>query len=219
MFNPIVVNYEYTTNLYQARQWLESLPDTFAADFEAASKFTKEEKSLFQYRLDNYNLTFEEKLLYNQYIQSDGLSHPSLTVITHLSVAWSEDEGYVIICDTDALREYIGLYLITTDRTQIWHNAVYDFSHIYYLTGSIPKNFIDTQLLSRNMLNNADSSKDRTSLKYLMGEYYGDWGISKDSFTLEEMYNPKTIRYSATDATATHKLYSLIQEELASWKI
>ena len=109
--------------------------------------------------------------------------------------------------------------MITTDRTQIWHNAVYDFSHIYYLTGSIPKNFIDTQLLSRNMLNNADSSKDRTSLKYLMGEYYGDWGISKDSFTLEEMYNPKTIRYSATDATATHKLYSLIQEELASWKI
>ena len=33
MDTPIIVNYEYTNNLYKAKQWLQGLPDLFAADF------------------------------------------------------------------------------------------------------------------------------------------------------------------------------------------
>ena len=56
---PIKVNYEYTSNTYRAKQWLDSLPDLFAADFEVASKYTKKEKDTFMYRLQNNNLSFE----------------------------------------------------------------------------------------------------------------------------------------------------------------
>lgn len=219
MLNPIVVNYEYTSNLYQAKQWLESLTSPFAADFEVASRFSKEEKELFKFRLENFNLPFEEVVLLKQYLLSDGLSHPSLTYITHLSVANSEDKAYVIVCPTDTIRAYITHFLITTEHMQIWHNACYDFKHLYYHTNKIPKNYTDTQLLSKNLINDADSFKGRTGLKELMGNHYGDWAISKDNFTLEEMWNESTIRYSAIDSTATYKLYTLIQEELTSWKI
>ena len=58
---PIQVNYEYTNNLYKAKKWLQGLPDLFAADFEAASKFTVKEKELIKYKLDNYDLDNESK--------------------------------------------------------------------------------------------------------------------------------------------------------------
>ena len=40
-----------------------------------------------------------------------------------------------------------------------------------------------------------------------MANYYGDWAISKDNFTLEEMYNEDMLRYTAIDSCATYKLY------------
>ena len=74
MDSPIVVNYEYTNNLYKAKQWLNNLPDLFAADFEAASKYNKRQKDLIKYRLDNYKLSFEEERVLLQQLTSDGLS-------------------------------------------------------------------------------------------------------------------------------------------------
>ena len=216
---PIKVNYEYTNNTYRAKQWLDNLPDLFAADFEVASKYTKKEKDTFMYRLQNNNLSFEEYRTTLQKYTSDGLSHPSLTVITHLSVGWSDNEGYVIVCDTDAIRNLVCNFLVSTNKTQIWHNACYDFLRIHYLTHKLPKNYIDTQLLAKSLLNNANPFKDRTGLKELMAYAYGDWAISKENFTLEEMWKEETIRYSATDSCATYKLYEDIQAELKKWSI
>ena len=52
-----------------------------------------------------------------------------------------------------------------------------------------------------------------------MAYAYGDWAISKENFTLEEMWKEETIRYSATDSCATYKLYEDIQKELKKWSI
>lgn len=215
MNTPIKVNYEYTNNVYKASKWLERLPELFAADFEVASKFTKHNKNLFQYRLNHYDsLSFEERRLLNQYINSNGLSHASLTVITHLSVGWSDRDAYVIICDSNSIRNAVCNYLVSTKKQQLWHNCIYDFSRISYLTKHIPTNFIDTQLLAKTLLNNANSSKDDTRLKSLMAYAYGDWAISKDEFVQEEMWQENVIRYSATDACATYKLYTDIMEDI-----
>ena len=87
----IKVDYEYTDNVYKADKWLKSLPDLIAMDFETASIFTKKRKEILKLKLDSFSsLTFEQQRLLNQQILSNGLSHPSLTVITHLSVAWSD---------------------------------------------------------------------------------------------------------------------------------
>ena len=181
---PIQVNYEYTNNLYKAKKWLQGLPNLFAADFEVASKFTAKEKEHIKYKLDNYRLKDENERILLQQLTSDGLSHPSLTVITHLSIGWSDRDSYVIICDSPAIRNLVYQFLITTPKQQLWHNAVFDFKHIFYHTGVLPSNYIDTQLLAKSILNDADSFKDRTSLKELMGYAYGDWAISKEDFTL-----------------------------------
>lgn len=219
MDSPIVVNYEYTNNLYKAKQWLNNLPDLFAADFEVASKYTKRQKDLIKYRLDNYKLSFEEERVLLQQLTSDGLSHPSLTVITHLSVGWTDRDSKVIVCDTERIRKLVLEFLISTEKEQLWHNCVFDFKHIFYHTGALPQRYIDTQLLAKSLLNDADSFKDRTGLKDLMGYAYGAWGISKDDFTLEEMWAEDMIKYAATDSCACISLYNDIQEDLQKWKI
>lgn len=214
MNTPIQVNYKYTNNIYRASQWLRDLPDLFAADFEVASQFTKEEKALLKYRLAANNLTFEQKRVLTQQIESCGLSHPSLTWITHLSIGWSEKDSFVIVCNNDKIRTFVFNFLTTTSKTQLWHNSIFDFSHIYYHTKQLPKSYIDTQLLAKSILNDADSFKDRTSLKELMAYAYGDWAVSKDDFTLEEMWEAYMIRYAATDSCATYKLYQDIMTDI-----
>lgn len=216
---PIQVNYEYTNNLYKAKKWLQELPDLFAADFEVASRFTAKEKEHIKYKLDNYHLKDESKRILLQQLTSNGLSHPSLTVITHLSVGWSDRDSYVIVCDNPAIRNLVYQFLITTPKQQLWHNAVFDFKHIFYHTGVLPSNYIDTQLLAKSILNDADSFKDRTGLKELMAYAYADWAISKEDFTLEEMWSESMIKYAAIDSPACFRLYQDILESLNKWKI
>ena len=216
---PIKVNYQYTNNMYRAKQWLDNLPDLFAADFEVSSKYTLKEKEVFKYRLDNNDLSFEERRLLLQKLSSNGLSHPSLTVITHLSIGWSDRDSYVIICDNNQIRKLVYNFLITTSKKQIWHNCCFDFKHILYNTSKIPINYIDTQLLAKSILNDANSFRDKTGLKDLMAYAYGDWAISKENFTLEEMWDENMIRYAATDSPATYKLYQDILSDLNKWKI
>ena len=211
---PIVVNYEYTSNTYKAMKWLEALADPFAADFEVASVFTAKDKALMKYRLENFDLSREEQRIYTQRINSDGLSHPSLTVVTHLSVACSKDKGYVIVCDNDSIREAIFRFLTTTDKTQLWHNASYDWKRLLYHMGKFPKNFVDTLLLAKCLSNDCNPFRDRVGLKELMAYAYGSWAVAKEVFTLEEMWKPETIKYAATDSCAGYLLFQDLMEEI-----
>ena len=89
----------------------------------------------------------------------------------------------------------------------------YDFRHLYYHTGKFPTNYEDTQLLAKSIINHVDTFKARTGLKELAGRWYGDWGISSDNFTLDQMYEPHVIRYAAIDACATYQLWNYINEQ------
>ena len=217
---PIKVDYEYTDNVYKADKWLKGLPDLIAMDFETASIFTKKRKEVLKLKLDSFSsLTFEEQRLLNQQILSNGLSHPSLTAITHLSVAWSDRNSFVIVCSNKRIRNTVLNFIVDTDRTQLWHNFIFDFKHVFYNTKQLPKNYIDTQLLAKCILNDANSAKDSVRLKELMAYAYGDWAVSKDDFTIEEMWNLDMIRYAATDSCATYKLYEDIMKDQQKWKL
>lgn len=218
-----IVNYDYTDNIYKAKKWLNNLPDMIACDFEAASKYTQTDKNLFQLRLDKFRYSKEDERNYKQMISSNGLSHPSLSVITHFSVAWSDRDSYVIVCSNNGIRKVVFDFLSTTDRLQLWHNgAGYDFRHIIYNTGVKPKNFIDTMLLAKCISNDANSGRDKVGLKVLMGYKYGAWALAKDeedTYTLENMWNPDMIKYAATDSPACYCLYQDIQNDLTKWSI
>lgn len=212
----IHVKFEYSDNIMTIRKWFNGLDNVFAADFETAPKQTRKEREVLAYRLDHRRLTPEQTRIILQQYLANGLSHPSLTVVTHLSIACAEDEAKVIVCSNDAVRKVVFDFLTTTEKKQIWHNCAFDFKHIFHNTHRFPKNFIDTMLLCRVLLNNANGAKNEVGLKTLMGYAYGSWAVAKDSFVLEEMWDEKMLQYAAVDSAATYKLYKDITSEVGS---
>ena len=93
-----VVTFQSTTSATEAQTWLNSLTvPTVACDFESASRYTEAEKAEFTAQLETASRSEKHVLL--QRINSDGLSHPSLSQLTHFSLAYSESEAYVFILD------------------------------------------------------------------------------------------------------------------------
>lgn len=202
------LNFKVTKSPKETQQWLSSLPSLIACDFEAASRFTSEEKESFKQELTT-SPPFQRARLLNQYINSSGLSHPSLVTITHLSIAYSETDAYVFIIDTPEMLATIIEFLVTTNSKQIWHNLCFDGKLIYYFSkGRFPKNYEDTQIFAKTLLNHTNNTKSQTGLKHLMGYKYGDWAVSTDFFDLSQIYNPEVHRYAAIDACATYSLYN-----------
>ena len=209
MITSTQVTYKSTSNPYIAMQLLNSLPPVIACDFETASKYSDSEKLQLQAELDlledkktNYALALKQR------IASTGLSHPSMVDITHLSVAYSETEAYVIITDTPKLRSLVFNWLVTTDRLQIWHNASFDFRAIYHATGKFPLNYEDSQIFAKTLLNHVEVHKANTGLKHLQGWKYGAWAVAADSFNMSRMYDEDVLLYAATDSCATLSLYN-----------
>ena len=208
------INHTYSSSLETILETLNNLPDLIACDFETASRWTDSEKQTMKDFLKEEKLNptadHEEIRLINQYIESTGLSHPSLTYITHFSVAWSELDAFVAILDTEEKRKAVCNWLVKTDRKQIWHNLSFDGKLINYHTGKLPLNYDDTQILTRCLLNHVKTDESKSSLKHLMGYRYGDWAVTKDNFNLANLFDEQLIEYAAIDACATYALYNEI---------
>lgn len=212
------VNFQSTSNLLTADSWLRELDShpLLALDFEAAVKYTTADYTSFQAIIDSPYSTHLEKRAAQARMRATALDHPSHITITHLSVAWSDSDAYVFIIDSPKLLNRILYWLTTTKVTQVWHNFSYDGKLIHHFTGKFPHHVEDTQLLAKTILNHVEVFKAKTGLKELAGTWYGDWAISADNFTLSQMYEPHVLRYAATDACATFKLWTSINSYLAS---
>lgn len=208
----IKVDYEYTNKPEVAKKWLESLPDLFSADFETAVRYSKEEQKQAKLLAQDENLPKKERVEQMAIARADALGHPYHCTITHLSVAVSEDKGYVIIIDSQEIADVVLEFIVTTDKTQVWHNYSYDGRFIMYYGDANAKNVEDTQIFAKTLLNHVEIRKAGTGLKQLAGQWYGDWGISSDNFTIEQQYDEKVLKYAAIDACATLKLWHYLNE-------
>lgn len=211
----IQVNYQYTSNIREANQWLRELSQypVIACDFEVATRYTSQERDDFQSILDDPTSSWISQVTARSSLAATALDHPSHCTITHFQAAWSETDSYVFIITSKSMMRRILSYLTTTPQLQIWHNASYDFRHILHNSGKLPLNYEDTQIYAKTLLNHVEIYKARSGLKELVGHAYGDWGISKDSFTLEQQFSPELIKYAAIDPAATYYLYNRILEE------
>lgn len=199
------VSYNWYSNYYVIKKVLKSLSKKhpiLSLDFEVIPKHNKEQKQELKKEYEK-----ERDVTLLPKINSNGLSFPSLTKISHLSIAWSETEAVVIVCKSNRIRKYIFNWLISIPNIQIWHNAGYDLKHVFYHTNNFPIAFEDTQLILKARKNHCDHQKALTGLKETMGYKYGDWGIDNSEFTEENMYDSKMLLYSATDACATYALF------------
>lgn len=218
MLDSIKVSYESTTDPVRASQMLSHIASIGIAafDFEVAIKYTPEELTEFELKAQDTSLPYIQRKMYEAKTKADALGHPSHTQLTHISIAWTESDAYVIILDTPKITDLVLDFLITTDCTQIWHNLSYDAKHIVYRTGQFPKNYEDTQIFAKTLLNHVDTFKANTGLKELAGNVYGNWAISPDLFDISQMYEDNVLKYAATDACATmwvwNKLQSYVQE-------
>ena len=211
MQQPIQVNYKSTTNVYTANKYLQEISkyDLFAADFEVAIRYTKQELVAFTKELSQ-SLPKRRKIELESKLAATALDHPSHTVLTHCSIAISDNEAYVFILDNKKITDRILNFLINTPIKQIWHNASFDFRQIQYRTGKFPILYEDTQIYAKTILNHVETWKANTGLKELAGHKYGAWGISADNFTKEQMYEEHVLKYAATDSCATYWLYNSI---------
>jgi hypothetical protein len=78
----IKVNYTYSDEIDTIKSTLKSLPSIIACDFEVANKYYK--NKIEELKLLNYSILTDN---INQQINANGLSHPSLTTITHFNIA------------------------------------------------------------------------------------------------------------------------------------
>lgn len=211
------VTYTTITNpliLIQSLTEISKKYHLIACDFEAASKYTDTQKEVMRLQLaDMQEGTLDYHHL-KQQIDSSGLSHPSLVQITHFSLAISETEAYVVIITSPKMQSILLNWLVTTETTQIWHDASFDFRLIYYHTRKFPLNYEDTQVLAKTILNHVNNQKSMTGLKHLMGYKYGAWAVSKDEFNLSQMFKEHVLHYAAIDACATFALWNEIQDSL-----
>ena len=203
------VTHQQTNDAKEALEWLTSLTvPIVACDFEAASRYTDEEKEEFKAQLETASRL--DKHLLQQRIDSSGLSHPSLSRLTHMSLAYSETEAYVFIFDNQEIQDTVLNWIVTTPIKQVWHNLCFDGKHIMHNTGKLPIDYEDSQILAKTLLNHVDNSKSATGLKHLMDYKFGAWAVSSDNFTLVNMYSPELIHYAAIDACATLTLWNEI---------
>lgn len=215
MFNTIQVNWEATSRPYQANKYLNILRnyESIAWDLEVAIKYTSAELEEFKAIAESPDSSKIDVIKAKAKIHATALDHPSHCTVTHCSIAASEDIGFVFILDNPQIKNLVFNYLIASEQTQILHNASYDFRHLWYHTGELPKNYEDTQILAKTLLNHVLPSKAQTGLKNLAGGWYGDWGIAADNFTVEQMYEPHVLKYAAIDACATFKLWEFMQSQ------
>jgi hypothetical protein len=211
MLTPIKVAYQSTSSVYQANQWLQSLPALIACDFEAAVKYTPEQIEQFKQQLEQAT-TNRQRIQLLSKIEATALDHPSHVDLTHLQIAISPSEAYVFILDNKPLRERVLTFLTTTTARQIWHNASFDFKHIHYHTGKFPIEYEDTALLAKSILNHRWPNLAKVGLKDLAGKWYGNWAISPDNFTKDQMYDSTVLLYAATDACATYRLWQSLKD-------
>ena len=213
MYQPIAVTYTSTNDVYNANQMLATLQShpIIACDFETAIKYSADDLASFQATVDNPASSKRERITAQSRLSASALDHVSHTTLTHCSIAWSESEAFVFILDNPRITKRILNFLTTTTIPQVWHNASYDFRHIYYYTRKFPINYEDSQLLAKSVLNHVNNDLSLTGLKELAGAKYGQWAIAPDNFSIERMYDKEVLLYSATDACATFWLYHSIR--------
>ena len=205
--NSIKVNYKHTTDATTLRTWLKDLPAVISCDFETAVKYTNEEIEIAKVRMEDTSYDFQQRTYYKTVAGADALGHPSHCTLTHCSIAADAQNAFVAVLDNKAITDEILNFLVTTDKVQIWHNYCFDGKHIRWFTGKDAKNLEDTRILARTLTNHAKQERVPVGLKDLAGRWYGDWAISSDCFTKEQMYEDFVIRYAAIDACATYKLW------------
>jgi hypothetical protein len=209
----IDVSYKQASSSWLVSKTLDSLKDypLLSFDIETKGLYTKaERKEALQLLEDNPESYYRS--LVSIVAHNNGLSYPSLVDVTHFIFGTSSSTAVVIVPEDRQTEMRVWRWVSKYKGKLLIHNTLFDLKVMYHRIGCFPKNYEDTALMAKTLINNSDVWKAKTGLKELVGEYYPpEWALF-DQYEPENSKDPKFIQYAATDGAATYLLYELIEE-------
>lgn len=218
MHNFIHVNFKFYTTKYSIIKALDKLKakSILSLDFEVQSIYSVEERTEAKELVKKYqnDLSSEDLRLSKVVANCSGLSHPSITKVTHAIFGLSEDTAQVMVINDKKTEQYIMEWIADFKGKFIIHNSLFDLKIVHYKTGRFPIDFDDTQLLARTLINHTQDWECKTGLKHLMSGYYDVKWQMIESYDIVDLKNKEFLRYCAIDGAATMKLWNDLQEAL-----
>jgi hypothetical protein len=212
----IEVSYKlFSTNfaIKKALKILMSYP-IISFDTETRGLYLKEERAKATRIISDDEIKPEDKKVAYLIANNSGLSFPSLVRVTHFVFGISEDFSIIFIANDPSTEMLIWNWLKEYPGKLLIHNTLYDLKIMHNRVGALPKDYEDTQLLAKAMINNADSWKAKVGLKELMGDDYDPaWTLIHD-YEPENLKDFKFLRYASIDGAATFKLWCDIQHTI-----
>lgn len=206
----IKVKYTVYSNLWHIKQALEKLASRpiLSFDTETRGLYTSEEREQAKENLKDKNISVSERALSLQVSENSGLSFPSLIRVTHFIFGLSEDESVIFVCNEMSMEKFIWNWVASYEGKLLIQNTLYDLKIMYNRIGKFPKDYEDTALLAKCLINNSDTWKAKVGLKDLMGSYYDPkWTLMKD-YEPDDLKDENFILYCSIDGAATMKLWN-----------
>lgn len=219
MTNAVIpVDYDLYASSYTIKNKLPKLLASHAVlsfDTECRSVYDKHERAEAKEYLKD--LPTSDPLYKQARIvsESSGLSYPSIVNVTHFIFGESRNKSTVIVCTSPDMEMFIWREIAKYNGLLLVHNSLFDLKIMYERVGVLPKNFIDTALKVKCLINHVDIWKAKVGLKELMGEHFDPKWSLMNEYEPEDLKNKAFLNYCAIDGAATYYLYELIQEELA----
>lgn len=214
MSSVIEVKYKVASTNYSIRKVLSALKDydTLGFDTETKGVYSKQERKDAVQFLKNEDIDPDNKRQALLVSGNSGLSFPALVNVTHFIFGISKSESVVVICSDHKtemmvwkwVAEFKGLFLV--------HNALFDFKIMYHRVGKFPKNYIDTSLEAKCLINHVNIWKSKTGLKEIMGSYYKPRWSELEEYEPDNSHDPVFVEYASIDGAAVVYLWELIQE-------
>ncbi len=224
MLDYIEVEYEVYSTPFTIKQQLDKLASypLLSLDTETQSRYTNEERAEAKQLLKccAEEMSPEDTILSKLVSNSSGLSHPSITKVTHFIFGLSESKSVIFICYDMKTELLIWNWVSQYKGKLLIHNASFDLKIMHHRISKFPLDFEDTQLAVKTMINHVETWKANSGLKHLMGSYYDpSWTLLDDEgYDNPDYKNKKFLRYMAIDGAATYKLNELIQEQVQELK-
>lgn len=210
----IKVTYGVAATRYRILKILRELAEKPVLSFDTETKgvYPKEDRKTAQKLLDrDPDLTVDQIKEYRMVAGNSGLSFPSLVNTTHFIFGTSRDHSEILLPGSVTTEMLIWDFVKFYEGLMVIHNTLFDLQIMYERVRCLPKNYVDTALVSKCFMNHVDVWKAKISLKELMKDQYDPSWSLYDNYEPDDPKDPKFLKYCSIDGAATFNLWEEIQ--------
>lgn len=205
----IKVKYHVASTSYTVKKALKALEnyEFLSFDTESRSLYTAKDREEAKAFLKEHTESSPGRKSAMVAAHSSGLSHPSITRVTHFIFGLSQSFSVILIAHDAHTEMMVWKWMLRFNGKFLIHRTMHDLKIMLDRVGDLPKNYDDTQLLAKSFINNAEPWKAKVGLKELMADDYSPQWVLMNDYEPENFEDPKFLKYAAIDGAATFKLW------------